>query len=149
MAHSALEWEPDRQAGSPQKSRSSSLNGIDMVKTESKVLTKCRGCDASVDPRLQICPQCGACCPGCTTEALKIKLSNTPANRKLAIARSSQCGKLLAMHEELGHALMEAIWEIDNLPGDSDAALMSMYGVLDDLEQAIERTYALDPERQV
>lgn len=49
------------------------------------------------------------------------------------------------MHEELGHALMESIWEMDNLPQDTDAAIARMYSILDDLAQAIERTYALDP----
>jgi hypothetical protein len=46
------------------------------------------------------------------------------------------------MHEELGHALMEAIWEMDNLPVDTDAAMTRLYGILDDLSAAIERTYA-------
>jgi hypothetical protein len=115
------------------------------VETTAKPLASCRSCGVEVDARLQICPECGACCPGCSTKGLKVRVSNTPAARKLAIARSSPCGKLLAMHEELGHALMEAVWEMDNLPGDSDAALTRLYGILDDLEEAIQRTYALDP----
>jgi hypothetical protein len=48
------------------------------------------------------------------------------------------------MHEELGHALMEAIWEMDNLPVDTDRALSRLYAVMDDLHAAIERTSALD-----
>lgn len=120
-----------------------------MVDTKAAPLAKCRGCNAEVDARLQICPECGACCPGCSTEGLKVRLSNTPPARRLAIARSSPCGKLLAMHEELGHALMEAIWEMDNLPGDSDAAMTRLYGIMDDLEEAIERTHALDPTVRV
>lgn len=107
-------------------------------------VTACRGCGIEVDARLQICPQCGACCPGCNTGMLKGAISNTPAARKLAIARSSPCGKLLAMYEEIGQALMVAIWELDNLPVDTDAAMTRMYGVLDDLGEAIDRTYALD-----
>lgn len=62
------------------------------------------------------------------------------------MARSSPCGKLLAMHEELGHALMEAAWELDNLPVNVDEALSRMYAVMDDLENAIDRTTALDEE---
>ncbi len=115
-----------------------------MIDTKVQPVTTCRGCGNEVDARLQVCPDCGACCPGCSTEGLKVRISNTPAARRLAIARSSPCGRLLAMHEEIGHALMEAIWEMDNLPIDSDAAMTRMYGILDDLGQAIERTYALD-----
>jgi hypothetical protein len=107
-------------------------------------VARCRGCGAEVDARLQQCPQCGACCPGCNTDGLKVKVSDTPAGRRLAIARSSPCGKLLAMHEELGHALMEAIWEMDNLPQDTDRAIARLYAIMDDLQEAIERTNSLD-----
>lgn len=116
-----------------------------MPGTKTAATTRCRSCGVEVDVRLQQCPHCGACCPGCTTEGLKVRVSNTPAARRLALARTSPCGKLLAMHEELGHALMESIWEMDNLPQDTDAAIARMYSILDDLAQAIERTYALDP----
>jgi hypothetical protein len=116
-----------------------------MVTTRTRPITECRGCGEEVDARLQVCPSCGACCPGCNTSGLKVRVSNTPASRKLAIARSSPCGKLLAMHEEIGHALMEAIWEMDNLPVDSEAAMTRLYGILDDLTAAIDRTWALDP----
>jgi hypothetical protein len=119
-----------------------------MARTTVRPTTLCRGCGAEVDARVQVCPECGACCPGCTTSALKVKVRNTPAARKLAIARSSPCGKLLAMHEELGHALMEAIWEMDNLPVDTDAAITRLFGIMDDLTNAIERTHALDPNNR-
>lgn len=76
-----------------------------------------------------------------------MKVTDTPPARRLALARTSPCGKLLAMHEELGHALMEAIWEMDNLPADTDVAIARLYSILDDLSQAIERTCALDPTR--
>lgn len=104
----------------------------------------CRTCGAEVDARLVQCPECGGCCPGCTTAGLKVRTGDTPAARRLTLARSSPCGKLLAMHEELGHALMEAIWEVDNLPPDPDDALRRIFAVSDDLEAAIERTRALD-----
>jgi hypothetical protein len=119
-----------------------------MVRTTARPTTQCRACGMEVDAYVQVCPECGACCPGCTTSGLKVRVSNTPAARKLAIARSSPCGKLLAMHEELGHALMEAIWEMDNLPLDTDAAMTRLYGILDDLEAAIQRTHALDPSQR-
>jgi hypothetical protein len=116
-----------------------------MVTTTTRPLTRCRGCGDEVDARLQVCPQCGACCPGCSTTGLQVRVADTPPARRLAIARSSPCGKLLAMHEEIGHALMEAIWEMDNLPVETEAAITRLYGILDDLTSAIERTYALDP----
>jgi hypothetical protein len=99
-----------------------------------------------VDARLIQCPECGGCCPGCTTAGLEVRTANTPAARRLALARSSPCGKLLAMHEELGHALMEAIWEIDNLPAEPEVAIARMVAVTDDLEDAIEHTRALEQE---
>ncbi len=119
-----------------------------MVETRAKPLATCRGCGIEVDARLQVCPECGACCPGCSTSGLRARVGNTPAARKLAIARSSPCGKLLAMHEELGHALMQAIWEMDNLPGDTDAAITRLYGVMDDVSAAIERAQDLDPTKR-
>lgn len=112
--------------------------------TRARPVTTCRACGAQVDARLVRCPECGGCCPGCTTEGLKVRISDTPAARRLALARSSPCGKLLAMHEEIGHALMESIWELDNLPGDPELALGRIHAVLDDLEQAIDRSRALD-----
>ena len=68
--------------------------------------------------------------------------------RRLALARSSPCGKLLAMHDELGHAVMEAIWELDNLRNDPDAAIAQILGVTDDLQTALERTRALEQEEE-
>lgn len=118
-----------------------------MPETTVEPLTTCRSCGAEVDARLVTCPECGACCPGCTNSGLKVRVSDTPAARRLALARSSPCGKLLAMHEELGHALMEAIWEMDNLPLQTEEALARLYAVMDDLEEAIQRTEALDPDR--
>ncbi len=114
------------------------------MSSETNAAVTCRSCKEPVDPRLQICPNCGACCPGCSTEGLKVRVSDTPAARRLAIARSSSCGKLLAMHEEMGHALMEAIWEMDNLPIDTDEAITRIYAVMDDLQEAMQRTRTLD-----
>ncbi len=50
------------------------------------------------------------------------------------------------MHDELGHALMEAMWEIDNLPSDPDEAISRIFAVTDDLEDAIAATRSLDEE---
>jgi hypothetical protein len=52
----------------------------------------------------------------------------------------------MAMHEELGHAMMEAVWELDHLPADPDEAISRIFAVTDDLEAAIERTRRLDEE---
>ena len=117
-----------------------------MPETTARPTTSCRSCGKEVDVRLVTCPECGTCCPGCNATALRVRISDTPASRRLALARSSRCGKLLAMHEEIGHALMEAIWELDNLPLETDAAITRMYAVLDDLREAIERTAALDAD---
>lgn len=117
-----------------------------MSDTRARPVTTCRSCGAEVDARLIQCPECGGCCPGCSTAGLKVRTSSTPAARRLALARSSPCGKLLAMHEELGHALMEAIWEMDNLRGDPDAAIAQILAVTDDLASAIDRTRALEQE---
>lgn len=50
----------------------------------------------------------------------------------------------MAMHQELGHALMEALWELDNLPGNTDEAISRVFAVTDDLERAIRTTRELD-----
>jgi hypothetical protein len=73
-----------------------------------------------------------------------VRGSDSPASRRQALARSSPCGKLLAMHEELGRALLEALWEVDNLPLDPDEAISRVFAVADDLEAAVQRTRALD-----
>jgi hypothetical protein len=51
------------------------------------------------------------------------------------------------MRDELSHALMEALYELDVLPRDEDGALVGLYAVMDDLEEAIRRTQALDLAR--
>ena len=121
------------------------IEGI-MPETTLKPLIQCRSCGAEVDARLIACPECGACCPGCHSAGLRVRISDTPAARRIALARSSLCGKLLAMYEEIGHALMEAIWELDNLPLETDPAISRVYAVLDDLKEAIERTQTLDQQ---
>ena len=119
-----------------------------MSDTRSRPVTTCRSCGAEVDARLIQCPECGGCCPWCSTAGLEIRTSSTPGARRLALARSSPCGKLLAMHDELGHAVMEAIWELDNLRNDPDAAIAQILGVTDDLQTALERTRALEQEEE-
>jgi hypothetical protein len=49
-----------------------------------------------------------------------------------------------AMRDELSHALVEALFELDVLPRDEDAALVGLYAVMDDLEAAIRKTQKLD-----
>jgi hypothetical protein len=50
------------------------------------------------------------------------------------------------MHDELGHALMEAVWEMDNLPLDTAEAISRIYAVMDDLQDAMKRTVQLDED---
>ena len=114
------------------------------METRSRPVTRCRACGAEVDARLVVCPECGGCCPGCTASGLKVSTAQSPASKRQALARSSPCGKLMAMHQELGHALMEAIWELDHLPPDPDEAISRVFAVTDDLEAAVGRTRELD-----
>jgi hypothetical protein len=48
------------------------------------------------------------------------------------------------MKEELCHALMEALYELDVLPANEEGALLGVYAVLDDLRDAIRRTESID-----
>ena len=52
-----------------------------------------------------------------------------------------------AMRDELSHALMEALYELEVLPDSEEGALMGLYAVMDDLEEAIHRTAAIDVRR--
>lgn len=49
-----------------------------------------------------------------------------------------------AMRDELSHALVEALFELEVLPTDEDAQVVGLYAVMDDLEAAIRRTEAMD-----
>jgi DNA integrity scanning protein DisA with diadenylate cyclase activity len=51
------------------------------------------------------------------------------------------------MREELTHALVEALYELEVLPPDADGALIGLYAVMDDLRQVLERTERLDAQR--
>lgn len=48
------------------------------------------------------------------------------------------------MRDELSHALVEALYELEVLPADADGALMGLYAIIDDLQAAIERTERMD-----
>jgi hypothetical protein len=48
------------------------------------------------------------------------------------------------MRDELSHALVEALYELDVLPADEEAAIVGIYAVMDDLHEALDRTEALD-----
>jgi hypothetical protein len=48
------------------------------------------------------------------------------------------------MRDELSHALVEALFELEVLPTDEDAQVVGLYAVMDDLEAAIRRTEAMD-----
>lgn len=48
------------------------------------------------------------------------------------------------MRDELSHALVEALYELEVLPRDDEGALLGLYAVMDDLRDAMRRTTALD-----
>jgi hypothetical protein len=48
------------------------------------------------------------------------------------------------MREELSHALLEALFELEVLPRDPDGAVVGLYAIMDDLQSAMHRTEALD-----
>jgi hypothetical protein len=54
------------------------------------------------------------------------------------------CPGATAMRDELSHALVEALYELDVLSGNDEAALVGLYAVMDDLREAIRKTEALD-----
>lgn len=51
------------------------------------------------------------------------------------------------MKEELCHALMEALYELDVLPENEEGAFMGVYAVIDDLRTALDRTECMDLAR--
>jgi hypothetical protein len=51
------------------------------------------------------------------------------------------------MRDELSHALVEALYELEVLPKSQEGALVGIYAVMDDLEDAIHRTERLDRGR--
>jgi hypothetical protein len=66
---------------------------------------------------------------------------------RLHSARAEGAGRSSSpglMRDELSHALVEALYELEVLPQDEDAALVGLYAVMDDLQEAIRRTEALD-----
>ena len=51
------------------------------------------------------------------------------------------------MRDELSHALVEALYELEVLPKSQEGAIVGIYAVMDDLQDAIRRTEKLDPSR--
>ncbi|HSJ15505.1 MAG TPA: hypothetical protein VK939_13870 [Longimicrobiales bacterium] len=51
------------------------------------------------------------------------------------------------MRDELSHALVEAMYELEVLPKSQEGALVGIYAVMDDLQDAIRRTEKLDRSR--
>lgn len=64
-----------------------------------------------------------------------------PLTRDEATRRITDTG---LMKDELSHALVEALFELEVLPHDEDGTLLGLYAVMDDLQDAIRRTEALD-----
>lgn len=50
-----------------------------------------------------------------------------------------------AMRDELSHALVEALFELEVLPRNEEGTILGLYAVMDDLNEAIRRTEKLDP----
>lgn len=48
------------------------------------------------------------------------------------------------MREELEQALVEALYELEILPRNREGAIVGIYAVMDDLQEAMRRTEALD-----
>jgi hypothetical protein len=66
---------------------------------------------------------------------------------RLHSARAEGTGRYSSpglMRDELSHALMEALYELEVLPNEEDAALVGLYAVMDDLQEAIRRAEAID-----
>ena len=57
---------------------------------------------------------------------------------------SDRCRRCDAMREELSHALMEAIYELEVLPDEEDAALVGIYAVIDDVKAAVRHAESMD-----
>lgn len=64
--------------------------------------------------------------------------------RTAPVERTSRFWSPSVMRDELSHALVEALYELEVLPRNEDAQLVGIYAVIDDLQKAIERTQALD-----
>ena len=67
--------------------------------------------------------------------------------RRFASAETGQAKRLEAMREELSHALVEALYELEVLPQNTDGAILGMYAVMDDLDAAMRRTQGMDLAR--
>lgn len=65
--------------------------------------------------------------------------------RRLEVSRgTSRCRCCDIMRDELCHALVEALYELDVLPESEEGALIGVYAVMDDLRTALDRTECLD-----
>ncbi|MFO7892218.1 MAG: hypothetical protein R6U63_00670 [Longimicrobiales bacterium] len=68
--------------------------------------------------------------------------------RRMEVGREQgRCRCCDMMREELCHALVEALYELDVLPENEEGALVGVYAVIDDLRTALDRTECLDMAR--
>lgn len=51
------------------------------------------------------------------------------------------------MRDELSHALVEALYELDVLPTNPEGAVVGIYAIMDDVRAAIDRTQQMDARR--
>jgi hypothetical protein len=61
--------------------------------------------------------------------------------------QTGRCRCCDMMREELCHALTEALYELDVLPENEEGALVGLYAVIDDLQDAVRRTECMDYAR--
>lgn len=64
--------------------------------------------------------------------------------RRLEPEHSGRCRCCDAMREELSHALVEAVYELEVLPNEEDAALVGIYAVIEDVQAAVRRAESMD-----
>jgi hypothetical protein len=48
------------------------------------------------------------------------------------------------MRDELSHALVEGLYELDVLPTEEEGALLGLYALMEDLREAMTRAEAMD-----
>jgi hypothetical protein len=66
--------------------------------------------------------------------------------RQAALPQTSRETRLCAMCEELSHSVREALFEMEFLPVNEDGRILGVYAIMDDLERAIRRVQAMDPD---
>lgn len=64
--------------------------------------------------------------------------------RSESARQAGNCRCCDIMRDELCHALVEALYELDVLPGNEEGAIVGIYAVMDDLRTAMDRAECMD-----